>query len=119
MARAKSNTSSKTQENKPTLEEVQSKFNGFSNTVVLRAEVKKVLLDHPKCNKYSIAVPSETANHKVAYAYLTLTEFSDNETPFEVGTLIHIEGHLSSGSYEKNGKKNFTTDIIADKIEEI
>ena len=119
MARAKSNTTSKTQENKPTLEEVANKFKGFSNVVLLRAEVKKVLLDHPKCNKYSIAVPSETANHKVAYAYLTLTEFSDNETPFEVGTLIHIEGHLSSGSYEKNGKKNYTTDIIADKIEEI
>lgn len=119
MARAKSNTTSKTQENKPTLEEIKKQFNGFSNTVVLRAKVNKVLLDHPKCNKYSIAVPSETANHKVAYAYLTLTEFVENESPLEVGTLIHIEGHLSSGSYEKNGKKSFTTDIIADKIEEI
>lgn len=119
MARAKSNTSSKTQENKPTLEEVQSKFNGFSNTVVLRAEVKKVLLDHPKCNKYSIAVPSETAKGNVSYAYLNLTEFCNNESPYEVGTLIHIEGHMASDSYEKNGKKFYTTDIIADKIEEI
>ena len=119
MARAKNNTSSKTQENKSTLEEVQSKFNGFSNTVVLRAEIKKVLLDHPKCNKYNIAVPSETANHKVAYAYLNLTEFCDNESPYEAGSLIHIEGHLSSGSYQKDGKMYFTTDIIADKIEEI
>lgn len=104
---------------KATLKDVQDKFNGFSNVVVLRAEIKRVLFDSPKCNKYAIAVPSETAKGNVSWAYLNLTEFESDSEPLEVGTLVHIEGHLASGSYEKNGRKFYTTDIIADKIEEI
>lgn len=115
MARGKASNNA----TKISVEDIKNKFNGFCNTVVLRAEVKRVLLDSDKVNKYSIAVPSETAKGNVSYAYLNLTEFCNNESPYEVGTLIHIEGHMASGSYEKNGKKFYTTDIIADKIEEI
>ncbi len=114
MARGKSQSTTKSN-----LEEVRKKFDGFANAVVLRAEIKKVLLDTDKVNKYSIAVPSETTKHNVSYAYLNLTEFVDNEKPYDVGSLIHIEGHISSDSYEKDGKKFYTTDIIADKIKEI
>lgn len=99
--------------------DVEAKFNGFSNCVVLRGEVKRILLDSDKVNKYSLAVPSKTAKGNVSYAFINLTEFCDNSEPYEVGSLLHIEGHIATGSYEKNGKKMYTTDIIADKIEEI
>ena len=33
------------------------------------------------------------------------------------GTRLLIEGHIQTGSYEKDGKKVYTTDIICDNIE--
>ena len=36
---------------------------------------------------------------------------------FEKGKEIIVEGHIQTGSYEKDGKKIYTTDIIADRFE--
>lgn len=33
------------------------------------------------------------------------------------GTKILIEGHIQTGSYEKDGKRVYTTDVVADHIE--
>ena len=33
------------------------------------------------------------------------------------GTRLLVEGHIQTGSYEKDGKKVYTTDIICDNIE--
>ena len=33
------------------------------------------------------------------------------------GTKILLEGHIQTGSYERDGKKVFTTDVVADHIE--
>ena len=33
------------------------------------------------------------------------------------GRLIGIVGHIQTGSYEKDGKKVYTTDVIADRIQ--
>lgn len=35
----------------------------------------------------------------------------------EKGKQILVEGHIQTGSYEKDGKKIYTTDIIADRVE--
>lgn len=32
------------------------------------------------------------------------------------GRLIGIEGHIQTGSYEKDGHKVYTTDVVADKV---
>ncbi len=32
------------------------------------------------------------------------------------GMLVSVEGHIKTGSYEKNGQKVYTTDIVADRI---
>lgn len=90
----------------------------YFNTVIIRGTIKRVLLDAEKVKKYSVDVPSETPNGKTSHAYLNVTEFS-TDGAWEVDTVIHIEGHLSTGSYEKNGKKFYTTDIIADRIDEV
>ena len=90
----------------------------YCNAVVIRGTIRKVLLDAEKVKKYSIDVPSETPNGKVSHAFLNITEFS-TDGAWEEGTNVHVEGHLSTGSYEKNGKTFYTTDIIVDNIEEI
>lgn len=36
---------------------------------------------------------------------------------FEKGSPINIEGRLQTGSYEKDGVKHFTTDVIVDNFE--
>lgn len=33
------------------------------------------------------------------------------------GNTIGIEGHIQTGSYEKDGKKIYTTDIVVEKIQ--
>lgn len=90
----------------------------YGNSVVIRGTIRKILLDTEKVKKYSIDVPSETPNGKVSHAFLNITEFS-TDGAWEEGSNVHVEGHLSTGSYEKNGKTFYTTDIIVDKIEEI
>lgn len=32
------------------------------------------------------------------------------------GRLVGIEGHIQTGSYEKDGQKHYTTDVVADRI---
>lgn len=39
------------------------------------------------------------------------------EKYFDKGSAIGVDGHISTGSYEKNGQKVYTTDIIADRVE--
>lgn len=91
----------------------------FANTGVIRGVVRKVLFDGEKVKKYSIDVPSETKNGKTAHAFINVTEFSTDGALAE-GTSVNIEFHLSTGSYEnKEGKKIYTTDIVADCIDEI
>jgi len=33
------------------------------------------------------------------------------------GKLVGIQGHIQTGSYEKNGQKVYTTDVFADRVE--
>lgn len=35
---------------------------------------------------------------------------------FDKGNKVAIEGHIQSGSYEKEGKKVYTTDVVVEKI---
>lgn len=91
----------------------------FENSGVIRGVVKKVLFDGEKVKKYSVDVPSKTKNDKISHAFVNVTEFSTEDAIAE-GTNVNIEFHIATGSYEnKEGKKIFTTDIIADCIDEI
>ena len=33
------------------------------------------------------------------------------------GSKVSVEGHIQTGSYEKDGKKTYTTDIVVEKIQ--
>lgn len=110
-------TKSTTSGNK--LEEIKKEYGSLFNTVVLRGKIARVVVDSNKVKKYSVGVPSETANGNVVYAYLTVTEFVEDSEAYTVGTIIHVEGKLTTGSYERNGSKTYTTEIIASRIEEV
>lgn len=36
---------------------------------------------------------------------------------FEKGSGILVEGHIQTGSYEKDGKKVYTTDVVVERVE--
>lgn len=35
----------------------------------------------------------------------------------EKGSKLSVEGHIQTGSYEKDGKKVYTTDIVVEKVQ--
>lgn len=91
----------------------------FANTVVLRGVIRKINFSSDKVAKYNIDVPSETPNGNICHAFLNVTEFT-TDGALDEGTKVHIEGYISTGSYEdKNGNKRYTTDVIATSIKEI
>lgn len=91
----------------------------FANTGLIRGVVNKVLYEGAKINKYSIDVPTKTPNNKIAHAFVAVTEYSEDDA-MEEGTKVNIEFHIATGSYKnKEGKKVYTTDIVADSIDEI
>jgi single-strand DNA-binding protein len=47
-------------------------------------------------------------------AFGKTAEFLNNY--FAKGSLVAIEGHIQTGSYEKDGTKVYTTDVIVDKV---
>lgn len=109
MARSKSNKTEAT--NKYDFE--------FTNTGIIRGVVSKIIYNGEKVKKYNIDVPSKTKNDKIAHAFVNVVEYS-TDGALEEGTNVNIEFHIATGSYEnKDGKKIFTTDIVADVIDEI
>lgn len=39
------------------------------------------------------------------------------EKYFHKGKQIALQGHINTGSYEKDGQKIYTTDVVADRVE--
>lgn len=101
------------------LEEIKKEYGSLFNTVVIRGKIVRVVVDSNKVKKYSVGVPSETTKGNVVYAYITVTEFVEDSEAYTVDTIIHVEGRLTTGSYERNGSKNYTTEIVASRIEEV
>ena len=72
--------------------------------------------------RFSIAVDrrykqdgGQTADFPSIVAFGKTAEFISKY--FHKGVKIAIEGRLQTGSYEKNGVKHYTTDVIAESVE--
>lgn len=59
--------------------------------------------DHPEADFPSVVAWGETAKFIQKY--------------FRKGQRIGIEGRIQTGSYEKNGQKVYTTDVVAEHVE--
>ena len=67
--------------------------------------------------KYTLAVQRDKDNTDFINC-TTFGQFVDTLIKYcNKGDLIGIEGRLQTGSYEKDGEKRYTTDVITDKIE--
>lgn len=70
-----------------------------------------------KAAKFNMAVDriGEGTDYPSFIAWEKRAEFIENYC--HKGTKLLIEGHIQTGSYEKDGKKVYTTDIIVEKTE--
>ena len=72
-----------------------------------------------KYARYTLAIDrkkkDDGADFPSCIAFGKSAEFA--EKYLKQGTKICIEGHIQTGSYEKNGQKYYTTDIIIDSQE--
>ena len=55
------------------------------------------------------------------YDYINCIAFNENaaiisKNPLK-GTPYHIEGRIHTSSFDRNGKKHYSTDVVAEKIE--
>ena len=70
-----------------------------------------------KVAKFNMAVDriGEGTDYPSFIAWEKRAEFIENYC--HKGTKLLIEGHIQTGSYEKDGKKVYTTDIVVEKTE--
>ena len=79
----------------------------------------KINNGNTKVAKYTLAIDRPTKEKQTDF--IPCTAFGKNadfaEKYLKQGTKIAIEGRLQSGSYEKNGAKVYTLDVIVDRHE--
>ena len=76
-----------------------------------------------KVANFTIAINREVKNKEGNYdadfiscvAYGNLADLVSKY--LDKGSRISVEGHIQTGSYEKDGKKTYTTDIVVEKIQ--
>lgn len=83
----------------------------LTGTVLRAKQMEKVC-------RFTLDVATTTAKGNTAHAYAPVVWFNeDTEDTVTDGEHVSVYGQLRSGSYEKDGKKIYTLDVVADKIE--
>ena len=95
----------------------KSNYVSLSGTLVKDAIIRK----NDKGSNYVMFTMSVHKNAKKWYDYINCIAFSDNvsviaKSPSK-GTSYHIEGRIHTSSFERNGRKHYSTDIVAKRIE--
>ena len=73
--------------------------------------------------RFTIAINREVKNKDGNYDadYINCVSFGERAKSLsqylKKGTKVSVEGHIQTGSYEKDGKKVYTTDIVVEKIQ--
>lgn len=83
----------------------------FNNYVLLWGKIKNIFVDTDKVTKFSLEVPHETQNGKIAYSWVTCVTFDDVD--LNVDDVVSIEGIVTTNHY--NDK--WTTEITCNSIE--
>lgn len=83
----------------------------LTGTVLRAKQMEKVC-------RFTLDVATTTAKGNTAHAYAPVVWFNeDTEDTVTDGEHVSVYGQLRSGSYEKDGKKVYTLDVVVDKIE--
>lgn len=97
----------------------KSNYVSLSGTLVKDAIIKQ----NDKGSDYVLFTLSVPQTGTKWYDYINCIAFNDNaaiiaKNPSK-GTSYHIEGRIHTSSFKRNGKKHYSTDIVAEKVEVI
>ncbi len=73
--------------------------------------------------RFTVATKRNIANKDGKYEsdYISCVAYQHNAEMinkyFSKGSGILVEGHIQTGSYEKEGKKVYTTDVVVERVE--
>jgi single-strand DNA-binding protein len=84
-------------------------------------DVKYTVSDNPTCVcKFALAVNDGYGDQQKT-SFINITVFGKSgencERFLNKGSKVAVEGYIQTGSYEKDGRKVYTTDVIAKSIE--
>ena len=94
-----------------------SNYVSLSGTLVKDAIIRK----NEKGSDYVLFTLSVPQIGTKWYDYINCIAFSNNaaiiaKSPLK-GTSYHVEGRIHTSSFDKNGKKHYSTDVVVEKIE--
>lgn len=98
------------------------------NKAILKGVItRNIELRHTKNEiavaRFTVATKRATANKDGKYEsdYISCVAYQHNAEMinkyFSKGNGILVEGHIQTGSYEKDGKKVYTTDVVVERVE--
>lgn len=88
-----------------------------TNLVKLTGTVLRAKQSNKVC-RFTLDVATTTEKGNTAHAYAPIVWFNaDTDDTVTDGEHVSVYGQLKSGSYEKDGKKIYTLDVVVDKIE--
>ena len=95
----------------------KSNYVSLSGTLVKDAIIRK----NDKGSDYVLFTLSVPQTGTKWYDYINCIAFNKNaaiitKSPLK-GTFYHIEGRIHTSSFDKNGRKHYSTDVVAEKIE--
>ena len=87
-----------------------------SNAVVISGTVLRPNQREKVC-RFTLDVATPTPNGKTAHAFIPVVWFnSDIEDTVTEGEKVAVNGALRTGSYEKDGRKIYTVEVVAEKV---
>ena len=95
----------------------KSNYVSLSGTLVKDAIIRK----NDKGSNYVLFTLSVPQTGTKWYDYINCIAFSNNASIIaknpSKGTSYHVEGRIHTSSFDKNGKKHYSTDVVVEKIE--
>lgn len=86
------------------------------NAVIISGSVLRPNQREKVC-RFTLDVATPTPNGKTSHAYVPVVWFnSDSEDTVTEGEKVAVNGAIRTGSYEKDGHKIYTVDVVAEKV---
>lgn len=82
------------------------------------AELRVSQSGKPWC-RFNVAVNGEDNAEERGAAFINCVAFgslAEKLRDAKKGDIVHVSGRIKTGSYEKNGVKHYTTDVVANLI---
>ena len=86
------------------------------NAVIISGSVLRPSQREKVC-RFTLDVATLTPNGKTSHAYVPVVWFnSDSEDTVTDGEKVAVNGSIRTGSYEKDGRKIYIVDVVAEKV---